>query len=293
MRCNINPIIGHYYIEDITSSVIQNELINPLLRQGLSYSTIKKAKEALNNYFKHCVVKRKLQFNPVDGVVIPKKSLVKGTDREIRALSSEEIERFTKVASAYCASVNKPVYRNGFGYLFIMYMGIRCGEALGIQYKHIDMDKRILTIEQSVVTVKENNENGGSYNPLLQKSTKTEAGVRRIHICDKAYIYLQKHMELYYVGNHEDFVFATATGNLVRTRNFERDLNAIFKAADIKASGLHVLRHTMASLMLAKGIDIKYISVFLGHSSVSVTYNYYIHIIREIEDKSNRLLDDI
>ena len=45
--------------------------------------------------------------------------------------------------------------------------------------------------------------------------------------------------------------------------------------------------------MLSKGIDIKYISEFLGHSSVSVTYNYYIHIIREMEDRANELMDSI
>ena len=33
-------------------------------------------------------------------------------------------------------------------------MGLRCGEALGLQYKHIELEKRIVTVEQSVVTVK-------------------------------------------------------------------------------------------------------------------------------------------
>lgn len=154
MRCNINPYIGHYFVEDITPSVIQNELINKLRQKGLSYSTIKKAKDALNNYFKNCVVKRKLQFNPVDGIVMPKKSLMQDNARDVRALSQTEIERFTEATTEYYESVDRPVYRNGFGYLFVMYMGLRCGEALGLQYKHIELEKRIVTVEQSVVTVK-------------------------------------------------------------------------------------------------------------------------------------------
>lgn len=293
VRCNITPYIGHYFIEDITPSIIQSKLINKLVQNGLSYSTIKKAKDALNNYFKNCVIKRKLIFNPVDGVVMPKKSLIQNNEKEIRALSAEEIERFTQTASIYYKSVNKPVYKNGFGYLFVMYMGLRCGEALGLQYKHIDIEKRLVTVEQTVVTVNSNAGSGAKYVTYLQKSTKTESGRRKIHMCEKACSYIKKHMELHYKGNPEDFVFKTTSGNLIRTRNFERDLNAIFKRADINASGLHVLRHTMASLMLAKGIDIKYISAFLGHSSVSVTYNYYIHIIREMEDKANELMDKI
>jgi len=291
VRCNINPYIGHYFIEDITPSIVQTELINRLVREGLSYSTIKKAKDALNNYFKSCIIKRKMQFNPIDGIVMPKKSLMHNKAKEIRALSEEEIERFTEIASAYYESVNRPIYRNGFGYLFILYMGLRCGEALGLQYKHIDLEKRKVTVEQSVVTVKSESEDTAKYIPFLQDSTKTGSGTRKIYMCEKACIYIRKHMEIHYKGNPDDFVFKTSTGKHIRTRNFERDLNAIFKTAEVDASGLHVLRHTMASLMISKGIDIKYISAFLGHSSMSVTYNYYIHIIREMEDKAHELMD--
>ena len=74
--------------------------------------------------------------------------------RDVRALSQTEIERFTEATTEYYESVDRPVYRNGFGYLFVMYMGLRCGEALGLQYKHIELEKRIVTVEQSVVTVK-------------------------------------------------------------------------------------------------------------------------------------------
>lgn len=60
----------------------------------------------------------------------------------------------------------------------------------------------------------------------------------------------------------------------------------ICKKANIdNPQGLHTLRHTFASLMIRKGIDIKIISEMLGHSSVSFTYNTYVHLIEEEKAK--------
>ena len=49
---NIIPYIGDYHIEDITPAVIQKEVIYNLCNKGLSYSTVKKAYNALNNFYK-------------------------------------------------------------------------------------------------------------------------------------------------------------------------------------------------------------------------------------------------
>lgn len=41
----------------------------------------------------------------------------------------------------------------------------------------------------------------------------------------------------------------------------------------------HDLRHTAGSMLLQKGIDIKTIQHFLGHSQASTTVNIYLHSI--------------
>ena len=68
----------------------------------------------------------------------------------------------------------------------------------------------------------------------------------------------------------------------------------IAEAAKIKnALGVHTLRHTFASRAIRKGIDIKVVSEILGHSSITFTYNTYIHIIDEQKKNAVDLLDDI
>ncbi|MCT8400837.1 hypothetical protein D0509_03835 [Weissella cibaria] len=59
---------------------------------------------------------------------------------------------------------------------------------------------------------------------------------------------------------------------------------------------LSPFRHTHASFLISKGIDVAYVSERLGHSSVTITQNTYFHLLstkRNSEsDKTLALFDD-
>lgn len=55
----------------------------------------------------------------------------------------------------------------------------------------------------------------------------------------------------------------------------------------------HALRHTHGSLLLYKGVNIKYISRRLGHSDISTTLQIYSHVLNELEQKESRTVDKI
>lgn len=210
--------------------------------------------------------------------------------KKARALNKEEIMSFEEVASKKYGN-GKLMFRHGYGYIFILYTAIRSGEALALQYKHIDLENRTLKIEQTFVRIKD--EEKGDYKTILQKTTKSESGTRTVPLCDKAIVAIKKHMGINYNGNEEEFVFASNVGKPLSYRNFNRSINSVYKKAEIDASGFHILRHTMASLMFAKKIDIKYISKFLGHSGVQITYDTYVHIVGEFEEKLREELNVI
>ncbi len=54
----------------------------------------------------------------------------------------------------------------------------------------------------------------------------------------------------------------------------------------------HKLRHTMATLSIANGADIKSISDKLGHSTVAITLSVYTHANEEAQRKANKALAD-
>ncbi len=80
--------------------------------------------------------------------------------------------------------------------------------------------------------------------------------------------------------NPDDYVYTT--NGCRDLTSIEDTYKRICKKAEISnPQGVHTLRHTCASLLIRKGIDIKIISEMLGHASVSFTYNTYVHLLDE------------
>lgn len=89
-------------------------------------------------------------------------------------------------------------------------------------------------------------------------------------------------------------MFASLTGeplaNSTVTQRFQRDL----AAADLPRFRFHDLRHTAATLMLARGVSPRVVMETLGHSTISVTLNVYGHVMpsqqRDAADRMDEAL---
>jgi site-specific recombinase XerD len=81
------------------------------------------------------------------------------------------------------------------------------------------------------------------------------------------------------------YVFATQTGRHLSYRNLLATMETACEVAGVEHRGLHALRHSFASNLYARGVEVKIISKLLGHASVEITYNRYIHFFEgEIDD---------
>lgn len=178
--------------------------------------------------------------------------------------------------------------------VFIMYSGVRLGEAIALKWKFVGKDMESIKISHSARTIvlrDENNvpirwENGKKKHETLHKQPKTEDGERTIPLPDRAIEVLKY---FYENGKHgeDDYVFTTTAGTLFNKRNIERTLEGMLKKSkcECKKYTPHSLRHGYGSVLISKGVDIKIVSELLGHSDVSFTYNVYIGILKE--DKIN------
>lgn len=266
---NIIPYIGDYMTKELNSSIIQTQMINALVNEGKSYPTIKKAYFALNAYYKKLISTGKAERNPMLGVTLPSQS--KFERKEIRSLTKDEQDRFIRQAVSKLAN-GADRYRYGRAYIFMMFTGLRCSEMLGLTWRNIDLANNIAVVKQSLVTVKNRETDmNEKYIAKLQDSTKTQAGIREIPLCNQAVEAITEYKEKYYNGNPDDYVITSAKNKPLKTRHFERSANYIFNAAGIEASGVHIFRHIFASILFEKNVDIKLISSLLGHSNVSTT----------------------
>ncbi len=87
------------------------------------------------------------------------------------------------------------------------------------------------------------------------------------------------------------FIIHTSDGKPVLPRTLEDTLQRMCAVAGIRKVGVHALRHTFATRLFEKGVDVKIISELLGHSSTEITYRIYIHVIESLKEFAVQDLD--
>ena len=65
------------------------------------------------------------------------------------------------------------------------------------------------------------------------------------------------------------------------------------KICDLDNVNFHALRHTFATRCVESGFEIKTLSEILGHSSVKVTLDRYVHSSMELKRKNMEKLECI
>lgn len=281
----VYPLIGDICMSQVSFDDIQ-DMINELKKQDLSYSTIKKAYEAINGCFKYALIKGDINKNPCIGVTLPKN--LKHQDGDIKFYTEKQVELLLN-QSTIKYNNGKSKYRLGYGIQLLLYTGLRIGEALALTWEDVDIQNKTIKINKNLKQVKNRDDNQSVYKIIIQSSTKTNSGTRIVPLNNKSIEALKQIKEI--TGQYK-YVFSTETGNNVSSRTCDRMFRKIQENCGFKEIyGVHALRHTFASLLFKKGVDVKTVSEILGHKDVSVTYNTYIHLIQEQKVNAMNLLD--
>ena len=300
IEINILPRIGHYSIGKLTPEIIQAELINdmrdtpsPSTHKPYSFSTINKAYVYLHACLQYAVNTKKLLLNPCDAVVLPTKKKAQMT-KTIRFFNDDEISKFKEAALAKSPKKESLIFPYAYAFLFDMYSGLRVGELVGVRWKNVDFDNRRIYIEEQIIQVLDRDDVGKNGNPklkpILQNDTKTSRS-RYVPLSRTALECLtaMKPDKI----EPDNFVINNST-KLLRSSCMATGYRRICQRAGIENPlGIHTLRHTFASMLIRKEVDIKAVSEILGHTSVSFTYNTYVHLIEEQKSAAVAKLDDM
>lgn len=280
----IEQRIGNILLDDLSPEVIQSKLIDNMYETH-AYSTIHKAYVLLNECINFAIDKDYLTKNPCRQVKVPKKENF--ATKEIRILTEEEITKFKKVATSLRKTIPIPKYQYGLIVTLILYTGLRVGELCALKWRDVDIQSQQLSVSKSINVMYVN----GKRTLTLQNTTKSGKS-RFVPLNQKAIEILEKQRSLV-GGDNEDFVIngnKTLADKSVVSSSYTKICNT---AQISNPSGIHSLRHTFASLALAKGVDIKVISEILGHASVNFTYNTYVHILDKQKKNAVDLLNDL
>ena len=277
------PQVGHIQLAAFQSSDVQT-MLNTLKRNGLSYSTVKKAYDAVNECFRTGVIQKTVLFNPALGVAVPAKKTFGKT--EIRYYNDEEVYKLCETATATYSN-GKRIYRLGDGIIVDLNTGLRMAELLALKWTEVDFERRRVVVNATRVIVKDRDDNAEhKYTVIEQDSAKSATSIREVDMNDACYDAL---MRLKEITGEYDYVLSTKDGKPLSPRYLDRMLRKIAVASEFqedKIYGLHALRHTFASRLFAAGEDVKTVSELLGHSDITITYNTYIHLINEQKRKA-------
>ncbi len=89
-----------------------------------------------------------------------------------------------------------------------------------------------------------------------------------------------------------DFVFTNRTGGPLHVNSMAFQFEKLTKATGLPKIRFHDLRHTSATLLLAKGIHPKIVQERLGHADISMTLNRYSHATQDMQRAAADTLDE-
>lgn len=91
-----------------------------------------------------------------------------------------------------------------------------------------------------------------------------------------------------------NLVFPNTIGRPVDVRSFQRRWwHRLIRKSGLPYIRFHDLRHTAATLLLARGMPVKAVSEMLGHSSAAITLNLYGHVLPHMQQQLAETMDDI
>ena len=178
-------------------------------------------------------------------------------------------------------------------YAVAIAVGLRRGEALALRWSDVDLETGSLRVSRTLSRVA-----GG----LVFTEPKSTRSRRTIPLPDPLVTELRAHQVRQAAErltadsdwHDEDLVFPSRFGTPLDPRNALRAFTAVAARAGLEGVGLHTLRHTAASLMIAQGVHLRVIMETLGHSGISITADTYAHVLpqqqREAADAIGRAL---
>ena len=169
------------------------------------------------------------------------------------------------------------------GVLICLYTGLRLGEICALRWEDIDLNSGVIKIRRTVQRICK--ASGGT--EFLIDSPKSENSVRNIPLPDS----LAEQMKNFRCDDMALY-FLTGTSQFMQPRTYQNRFKAYLRTAGLDESyHFHSLRHTFASRAIELHFDPKTLSELLGHSSVGITLNRYVHSTIEQKRKSMRLFD--
>ena len=246
LRSRILPTLGQTPINKIGRYEV--ELFLAVKSKTYAKNTLRELRSSLSRVLSWAVQCDWLEKNPCFGVKLPN-----GTGRKIirTVLRAEQVKAIAaKLPEPYATLI-----------LFLAVTGLRIGEAVAVKWA--DFDGEVLNVSRRIYE--------GEADTLKTAKSKRSLPIPSA-LLDR----------LNALEHQSEWVFSSEKGTPVNPGNaLRRYVQPAARGLEIKLSGWHDFRHTLATGLIQSGVPTKTVSEILGHANVGITLNTYTHPAQE------------
>lgn len=256
------PYFKNYKISEITNKLVKN-FLREHFNNSLKLSTIKKAFSDFKSVFNFAQCEygiTNINFNIKfkEEIIENKKTII----------TVEILNKLLEIEK-------KEIYKIIMVILF--WTGIRIGELLALKFDDFDIKNKTLKINKSISRFKKED---------ILDTPKSSKSKRVIEIGTAVINAVGKLKELLYSYKNNDRLFE----NLCKTSIYQHLVNLGNKIG-ISKLGCHTFRHSHATFLFSKGVNILLISERLGHKDITTTLNIYTHILNDMKKELIKVLE--
>ncbi len=273
LTLHVVPRIGSVGLQQVDAGLL-NRLYADLLDHGrrdgkpggLSPRTVRYIHTIIGRALREAMAWDRVVRNPASAAQPPSASHAQAP--EMRTWDAPTLARFLDLVRND---------RHHPAWLFLATTGCRRGEALGLRWSDLDLDKNRAVFRQTV----------GAIDHEIHIAPRTKSGrPRPIELDSSTVVALRglrarRAQERLLVGPayvDNDLVFARPDGHPQHPEHFSMAFDRRVARHRLPRIRLHDLRHTWATLALAAGVDVKIVSERLGHASAKITWDIYQHV---------------
>lgn len=164
------------------------------------------------------------------------------------------------------------------GILICLYTGLRVGEICAIKFKDISLTESIIYVNKTMQRLQTLSKTSTKKTEIVISTPKSRCSCREIPL---PFFIIERVKE---IANEPNAYLLTGNPHkFIEPRTMENKFKSCLKECHLENYTFHQLRHRFATYCVELGFEIKSLSEILGHSSVNITLNRYVHSTLELK----------